>query len=682
VYSFIRKAKAIVEKNRANREPAMTSYNVGPSKQRLPITPNMDCVKVETSLDFDDHEQQVVRFLETWSCTSMFMGLPRIESLPPLILQATGLYTGQLMNRELGYLFLQEFGAIMPYENRVRFDQHLLLPSSQHSKPLQNLMASLLAMSDKPNFKDSMADLRHDWKDLPVYCVDDAGALEIDDGISVETAGIGADGEPQHWIHIHVANPTAFFDQHHPLAKMARHMGETIYMPERNYMMLPRWTTQNHFSLKPNRPCLTFSAKLDSQGNTVEHKVTPGIIRNVISITPAEVDGLLGIARESAELPMRTFTVGGTPPPARPRTSRVADMSAANVEDLKSLMSLAEKRAAKRKAAGGLFFDSHRPDLHVWQTWKQEGLAWDHMHRKGLRNVIGDPVIQLKTRGLFNWFAPSESTSNVLVQESMLYACEIAAGWCAERKIPAIFRGTVPSPGAQDRETFYRENIEPAMQAKGEIPMYLGAQYVQSIGTTALRTEPIAHNMLGMEYYSKVTSPLRRYGDMVLHWQIEAALRHEAQTGEDLRVARGNRSFLPFSKPMLRNLMIGLQPRERMITKTKTDALAFWSSMIFFRKHHFGEDGGFSGPEFQMENGQAVFRVYVNHQPDFGMGRDSCSGTVMMTNTHAGLLNPKSYGVKEEVRLGDIWEAHIDRVDVYKRKPFMRPLRLVAREGL
>ncbi|KJX94388.1 hypothetical protein TI39_contig4199g00003 [Zymoseptoria brevis] len=682
VHSFIRKAKTIVEKNRENRQPVSLGANVGPSKERLPIAPKQDCVKVETSLDFDDYEQQVIRFLETWSCTSMFKGLPRIESLPPLILQATELYPNQALGAELGYLFLQEIGTIMPYENRVRFDQHLLLPSSQHSKPLSNLMNSLLAMSDNPDFKDSMADLRHDWKDLPVYCVDDAGALEIDDGISIEQAGIDPDGRKQVWIHVHVANPTAFFDHLHPLAKMARHMGETIYMPERNYMMLPRWTTQNHFSLKANRPCLTFSAKLDADGTTIEHKVTPGIIRNVISITPGEVDGLLGLRGNSNELPLRTYSVGGQPPPPRPRTSAVADLNAANIQDLKTLMALAEKRAAGRKAAGGLFFDSHRPDLQVWQTWRQPGLAWDQIYRKGSRTVVGDPIIQLQTRGLFNWFAPSASTSDVLVRESMLLACEISASWCAERKLPAIFRGTVQNPAAPDRESFYRDHVLPAMKPDGEMPMWLGAQYVKSIGTTVLRTEPITHQMLGMPYYSKVTSPLRRYGDMVLHWQIEAALRHEAQTGEDLKVTKGNRPFLPFSKPMLRTLMIGLQPREKMITKTKQNALMHWSAMLFFRKHHFGEDGGFSGPEFGSEGGKTVFRIFVSSQPDFAVGRELCQATEMATNTSIMLKDPTLFGIKDQAKLGDIWEAHIDYVSVYQRGPIMKPLRLVAREGL
>jgi hypothetical protein len=464
---------------------------------------------------------------------------------------------------------------------------------------------------------------------------------------------------------------------------MARHMGETIYMPERNYMMLPRWTTHSHFSLKPNRPCLTFSAKLDSEGKTIEHKITPGIIRNVISLTPDEVDGVLGLGETGDKLPMRTFRVGGNPPPPHPRRSSVAGLSAANIEDLETLMSLAEKRAAGRQAAGGVFFDSHRPDLQVWQAWKGPGLSWDAIHRKGSRTVHGDPIIQLRTRGLFNWFAPSASTSDVLVRESMLLACEISASWCAERKIPAIYRGTVLNPlASHDRETFYRESILPAIEEKGEIPMWLGAEYVKSIGTTALRTDPIPHRMLGMDHYSKVTSPLRRYGDMVLHWQIEAALRHEAQTGEDLKVSKNERTFLPFSRPMLKTLMVGLQPRERMITKTKQDALDFWSAMLFFRKHHFGEDGGFGEPDFKMENGKAVFHVYMPTFPDFAAGADFCRGTTVEANTPVLIQDPRLNGIQEDMQHGDIWEAQIDRVDVFHRMPKMKALRLVARQGL
>lgn len=699
VYSFIEKSKIIAMKSRETRQPT-DSNNIGISKTRIPLSDNSDCVKITTGEEFTEEEQEIVRFMEAWSCTNMFLGLNRIESLPPLILHATGLYPNSGLTQEAGYLFLQEIGTLLPYENRVRFDQHLLLPSSQHSKPLQNLMAKLMDMRDTHNFQDSMAGLRHDWKDLPVYCIDGADAHEIDDGISLEPAGKGSDGRKQHWVHIHIANPTAFFDRNHPLAKMARHMGETIYMPERTYMMLPRWATQRHFSLAPNRPCLTFSAKMDADGKTVEQKVTPGIIRNVISLTPSEIEALIGDDSLETKRPMQTYSVGGTPPPPRARKSRVPDMQQSHISQLSTLNALAGRRAGIRKSAGGLFFDAHKPEVSVWQNNKQTGLAWDHPHRRGSRTVEGDPIIQLKTRGLSNWFEPSANAVDVLVREFMLLACEISASWCAERDIPIIYRGTTISQQSEaEREKFMKEQIAPNTAADGTYPMWLGVQYLRTIGFTALRTEPIRHGFLGMAHYSKVTSPLRRYGDMILHWQIEAALRHEASTGESLVVSKrkggDNRGLqLPFSKAALESIMLGLQPREQIVSRSQSYAETFWVAMLLFRKHHFNEDGGFEGfptrqlPVANLKEGEEmrletvpIFRAFINNRPDTHSGAPYIPCFLMEFNITASLI-PLAANEGEEVRLGDLWECRIERVDMFKRMTVVRAVGLVAREAL
>lgn len=716
VYSFIKKSKAIVMESRKTRQPT-ESHNVGISKVRIPLTEDTDCVKITAGNEFTDEEGEILRFMEAWACTNMFLGLPRIESLPPLLLHATGLYPDTALGQNIGFMFLQELGTLLPYENRVRFDQHLLLPSSQHSKPLHNLMNKLMTMRDSHNFEDSMSGLRHDWKDLPVYCIDGAEAHEIDDGISLESAGKGADGKEEHWVHIHIANPTAFFDRNHPLAKMARHMGETIYMPERAYVMLPRWATQRHFSLAPDRPCLTFSAKLDSDGKTLEKKITPGIIRNVISLTPDEIESLIGENSLEAKLPMKTYSVGGTPPPPKNRKSPLSDMQKQNIIQLSTLNELAARRAGIRKSAGGMFFDAHKPEVKVWQSSKHNGLAWDHPHRKGSRIVEGDPIIQLKTRGLSNWFEPSANAVDVLVREFMLLACEIAASWCAEREIPIIYRGTTTSRQSElERERFVKDQLAPNTAADGTYPMWLGVQYLRTIGFTALRTEPIRHGFLGMEYYSKVTSPLRRYGDMILHWQIEAALRHEASTGESLIVSKrgaGKRKrevALPFSKAALESIMLGLQPREQIVSRSQSYADTFWCTMLLFRKHNFGEDGGFEGfptrelpvrdqtrkrglasqdasskelvekEEVRMEK-VPIFTAFVSNRPDLHGGAPYLPCYLTEFNITASMIPPPvEEGV--EVQLGDLWECRIEQVDMFKRIIVMRALGLVKRLAL
>jgi hypothetical protein len=676
IYRFIEHAKAIVTASRQDRQPT-TAGNIGPSKIKLEITPDQDSVRARADFRFNEADQEIVRFIEAWACSNMFLGLPRINALPPLILQATGLYDDFDLGLKTGYMFLQELGTILPYENRVRFDQHLLLPSSQHSKPLQTLMNNVISMKNEPGFSDSMAEIRHDWGNLPVYCIDGASAHEIDDGLSVERATPADSENPEWWVHVHIANPTAFFNRDHPLAKMARHMGETIYTPERAYMMLPRWATQRHFSLANDRPCLTFSARMNARGETLEHKIRAGRIRNVHRLTPDETNKLVGLKSISGQ-DLIDITVGGNAPPAKKRTSAVPIMNASNIEDLKMLQRLAELRQDVRKAAGGVFFDSHKPEMTVWQSWRASGLNWDHPHRRGARTVEGDPVINMQTKGLQNWFHAGDGAGDILVREMMLLACEISTEWCADRQIPTIFRGAVAKPDQPDSQEFYNDVCLPAIKKNnGEMPLHIGIDYIKTQGSVILSTKPLRHNLLGLNHYGKVTSPLRRYGDMILHWQIEAALREEARTGKSLLSPEGaslssahqpDRSFLPFSTPVLQNIMTGLQPREAMITRAKGAAEAFWVSMLMFRAFHFGE------AKLPFETCHAYLPAKpwgsLNHVPVI----------LEELNIGASLVPHRNWGAAlPEPRAGDRWECTIDMVDVFDRTVRLKPLRLVHR---
>lgn len=713
VYSFLDKAREIVKRSREHRDP--TPYGiVGPSKVQFELGPGQDCVKVTKEPAFNKQDSEILRFMEAWCLSNMFAYLPRLQALPPLILQATGLYDGYSLRHATGSLMLQELGTIMPYENRVRFDPNLLLPSSEHSKPLQNLMKSIANDTREEQFVDSMKHLRHDWKDMPVYCIDDAAAEEIDDGLSIEPVANHDSELKEWWVHIHIANPTAFFSKDHPMAKMAKHMGESVYMPERSYMMLPRWSTQNYFSLSSNRPCLTFSARLDQDGNTLERKITPGIIRNVFRLTRPEVAELMGVSEDDGH-PEQTFVVGGTPPPPRPRRSQMGDIKEKNVQELRWLTHLGVLRKGIRQKAGGIFFETHKPEVKVWQRHSNPGLAWDTPYRHGWRRVEGDPVIQVKTKGFLNWFTAADSVVDLLVREHMLLACEVAAYWCEERQIPAIFRGTVEKPDTiNDRKAV--ENVMASAVTRSpnsQWPMHLGIDYLKTFATTVLSTRPFKHDVIGMQKYGKVTSPLRRYGDMITHWQIEAALRQEALTGRSLVTADPNadRSFLPFSRSVLETIIVGLQPRESTITKAKQQSEAFWLLQLLFRlihvpmSHPSNQHPGTTPLPFptiraaSLPQGQAAIsrlrdigaaadtkwdrdvRVCHAYVFDVDLTKSSVSPVhVFLTelNIQAQMQRPELCGLGE-LRPGDIWECWIDEVQVYRRTVILAPIRCVER---
>lgn len=97
--------------------------------------------------------------------------------------------------------------------------------------------------------------------------------------------------------------------------------------------------------------------------------------------------------------------------------------------------------------------------------------------------------------------------SRAMVTDAMLMAGEAAARYCLEREIPIAF-ATQPAPD------------------KVEQPADLAAMYAyrRRFKPTRLIGDPEPHFGLGLLLYTRATSPLRRYSDLVVHQQIRAWL--------------------------------------------------------------------------------------------------------------------------------------------------------------
>ncbi|MDR3302137.1 MAG: RNB domain-containing ribonuclease [Spirochaetaceae bacterium] len=166
---------------------------------------------------------------------------------------------------------------------------------------------------------------------------------------------------------------------------------------------------------------------------------------------------------------------------------RLADERA----ELAALFALADSNTRRRAAAGAALIDF--PEVRI---------------------AVQDGAVEIM---------PLENyRSRALVRECMLLAGEGAANWALEARLAFPFVG---------QET---ENIPE------KIPdSYAGAyQLRRSMRPRILTAKPGLHQGLGLDIYTQVTSPLRRYTDLLCHQQIRAALRGEAPLVEDELLAR------------------------------------------------------------------------------------------------------------------------------------------------
>ena len=107
------------------------------------------------------------------------------------------------------------------------------------------------------------------------------------------------------------------------------------------------------------------------------------------------------------------------------------------------------------------------------------------------------------------------AAGRMLVAEMMIGCNALVGRWCTERNLPVIYRRQEPP----SRELSSRDL---AVYPEGLARTHRLLRTMQR-GESGLRPEP--HHGLGLEQYVQVTSPIRRYSDMVCQRQIKAALR-------------------------------------------------------------------------------------------------------------------------------------------------------------
>lgn len=673
VKNFVEKCKERIRISRKTRSP--THYgNVGPSSERFPATADTGSFYVTPlGAPFTDDETILVKFLEGWCVHKTYHPEPSFLALAPLLLRATGMYTDFEFKSWTGVTFLQEIGVYDPWANLWLFDVNLLLPTSQHSKPLERLASELRQMKSRDvNMKDSMADLRHDWKDLQAFSIDPPGSKEIDDAVSVQRIS-GSSSE--FWVHTHIANPTAFLERNDVFAKMAMHLTETLYTPELVHPMLPAWMTQEMFSLKADRPCLTFSTKINLRGEILDTKIRPSMIRNVLALEYNHLPEILGTSSEATTHVPWSCVVGGEVPPRKPMP--MPEVTPQQKEDLKLLHELAKAHAASRDRNGAVFFAAESPDCSVY--WKDKfGLPLSFPRRNTGILTHGDPIIELRGMRCTSPYLPVDHGSHhTLVQEMMTIANLSAATWCSNRNIPVLYRGV----GSMDVDIAdgYKELLQPAVEKYGFIPMAVGTRYFQTYGKVLLSSTAIRHGVMGVDKYTKVTSPLRRFGDMMSHWQIEAAIRQESRMGVKTLIGANTSdqsSYLPYSRSLVDKMITRIEPRERLIRRMSNRAEHHWECLAFQRAIEFGE------APLPRRAAVVIFNESLN-QTARAKADANIAGRFLDSSVKVQVKSFGSYEASkcmQDLFPGDVWECEYVAASSLDSNIYVRPIQLIRRE--
>ena len=477
--------------------------------------------------------QPFIRFLESWACLGSFSKISSYNGIGSTILRAIGAYNDVPLGKKTAWTALQELGAIPPWENKAAYEMRLPHTGRRLARDvdIKGFRADLQSPFDWGERPDIIQHLRKDWGDLPVYCIDDASAQEIDDGVSVERT----EDPEEFWVHIHTADPAAHLDPKGRDGMLAEIRTETIYLPERTVPLLRPKFVKDHVSLASGRPCLTFSTKMNLNGEILESIVTPGVVRKVVNITYETQYKVTSPMRESQ---IWAYTVGSNEfEKGASRDMTESDqLTTENKRDLNILEKISKARWKYLAGRGGAFMRPPKPSA----TPSFGGAPWEKMPVNESLHYYGDPTIRL-------YFSETYDASDLgLVACFMLTAAEVAGRWCSARGIPVPYRVTPLNP-EKDPAEFFTNVYLPARDESGNPPLHIMMEYTRQIPAVQPSTTPGRHVALGMDVVLRCTSPLRRFGDLLAHWQIEAALLEEHRLGHSL-VGNTREDFLPFSK--------------------------------------------------------------------------------------------------------------------------------------
>jgi len=270
---------------------------------------------------------------------------------------------------------------------------------------------------------------------------------------------------------------------------------------------------------------LTFSFKVDSKGDITDYQVRAALIKNLHILRYDDVDLTMGF-----KPPLKHFPFGVSDI-VRPLPVHIDSV---HLHNLRALNEVADRLVTARLRLPTF---TQSPPIVSISLSQQPPVPPPFDFRKPTE-YRGFPKL--------TYALSSNSALDVgsrrLVSEMMKAACRVASLFCLERGVPVLRRASNRIT-TKTEEDF--EKLLSTRDANGYVN-HMDVIRLEAHTPPATSTlEPKMHWGLGVpegEGYVRVTSPLRRYSDLVSHWQIKHALldpRGKAPFSEEFLVQDG-----------------------------------------------------------------------------------------------------------------------------------------------
>ena len=558
---FLTRIKALLTFYIAHADPILGTI----SPSTLPMAKTLADALTPSDITF-------VNFVADWIRSPKVIVDSPYEIFVPTLLKALKSYDSLFFDRSLAIRFLKEVGMFKSWDNVGLVEDAAIAgefiwskEAKESEKMMENLTTSFLSgKSDHFNQKDPYATIRHDFGNLPVYTIDDPSAKEIDDGISIEKVP----GENGAWLHVHIADPTTYISPLHPMSELIQRKVQTLYLPERHFPMMPEDLSSQKFSLGStahtnkdgSQYALTFSTKLNKNGDFVDYKVRPSLVKNVVKVYYNDLDVLLQDKVSIEKDPLVNLEKTFSHPSSiafdnKDTESQVSTVKEEHKQDLLDLFELSNRHNAKRRANGAITFSRPSPVVEI--SPQPLDLPLIHFTKPNYASTLPDIRVRLDNSAY--------SPARTMVAETMIMGGRIASQFAQENNIHIPYRAQAWNPSASSADLKLREEMMASRHPDtGIIQMQDMVKYMSILPPSTVTTQPgLPHISMGIENgYTRATSPLRRYLDVVVHWQLKAHLLGHKKS--------------PFSLLRLNSLAKQIQTREKQISLLQQRSIQFW----------------------------------------------------------------------------------------------------------
>jgi exoribonuclease-2 len=313
---------------------------------------------------------------------------------------------------------------------------------------------------------------------------------------------------------VHIADVASVILPDSILDKGSAQRALSIYMPRRQIAMIPQILSEGSLSLKQgcDRKAISLLTRFEKTGNLVDFRFVPSVVRVQQNLTYDTVNENLDSER--------------------------------------------------------IFQEMHKMSRRLRENRNKEGALG-----------LSLPELQIKSNedsALALELVPQDTPSRIIVAEFMILYNWLAARFCRDEQIPALFR----------------TQSEPSERLSIDDNGYLYYVFKQrrKLHPLVIDTSPKPHSGLGLEAYTQVTSPIRRYLDIVMQRQIGNVL-----------MKRG-----PFyDEKGLDEIRISVEPLIKESGRIKRNRIRYW--VLRFLRQHRGE----SYPALVLDELKSKYRILL-----------------------------------------------------------------------